>query len=385
MPLLAHPPSTRILGRSGTPGSGPLLILVAGIHGNEPGGVEAARALFRELAVRAPSLEGEVVAVAGNLGALAEGVRYRDHDLNRLWTRPRLEAIRAGAPPPGPDAGAEDAEQRSLLQVLDELLEGADDAVVVDLHSTSAGGGPFACISDTLRARSLALALPIPLVLGLEESIHGTLLEHLEREGRAMILLEGGQHTDPATARQMVSAIWLLMGELGMVSRATPRLAAARTHLETVTRKLPQVVEVIHRHGVTPDEGFEMAPGHLNFERVRAGAPLAVKTARAEAVSSPVDGLLLMPLYQSLGSDGFFVTRPVRGSWLSLSRWLRLLRIDLVLRRLPGVSPDPILPQRVLVDPAVARWGTLQLFHLAGFRRLPDREGLLYFTRRVEP
>lgn len=401
MPSLAHPPKTRCLGRHGSKEAGPLLLVIAGIHGNEPGGVLAVRALLDELWRSNLAFKGELVAVAGNMGALAEGVRYRDHDLNRLWTRPRLEAIRRGDPPaadiapahPNPgassfdasNAGAEDAEQRSLLALLDETLAGRDAAVVVDLHSTSAGGGPFVCISDTLRARSLALSLPIPVVLGLEESIHGTLLEYLEREGRATLLLEGGQHDDPSTPRQITSALWLLLGAMGVISPSAPRLELARAHLEVVTQNLPRVVEVIHRQGVAEADRFSMDRGHMNFERVRPGVRLATMGTPPRPVSSPVRGLLLMPLYQSLGSDGFFVTRPVRRPWLGVSRVFRLARVDAVLRRLPGVKPDPVLPHRVLVDPSVARWGTVNLFHLAGFRRLPDRDGHFYFTRRVEP
>ena len=37
---------------------------------------------------------------------------------------------------------------------------------------------PFVLMSDTLANRKLAFALPIPVILGLEESIDGTLLEH---------------------------------------------------------------------------------------------------------------------------------------------------------------------------------------------------------------
>ncbi|CAN5805262.1 hypothetical protein BH23GEM11_BH23GEM11_01680 [soil metagenome] len=364
----------------------PLLLIVAGMHGNEPGGVEAVQRVFGALNAMDAPLRGEVVALSGNRPALAAGVRHVAEDLNRLWTGGRVERLRAlDSPPPG----GEELEQWELLRALDELLRDRPDVVVLDLHSTSGPGAPFACISDTLRSRALALSLPLPLILGIEEAIKGTLLDHMEREGKAMLLVEGGQHDHPGTAGNLEAAIWLIMKELGMLpEQATPRapeidLVQLRMKLNRATRGLPRVLEVLHRHEIREGDDFLMDPGHANFDPVARGNPLATSTAGP--VMAPLRGLLLMPLYQPQGSDGFFLGRPVRRSWLGISTWLRALRVDRLLRRLPGVTPDPVLAERVEVDPAVARWGTVQLFHLAGFRRLPSAGDRLRFSRRPEP
>jgi succinylglutamate desuccinylase len=264
------------------------------------------------------------------------------------------------------------------------LLSDPLPQVVVDLHSTSGPGGPFVCISDTLKARELALSLPVPLLLGIEESIRGTLLDHLEREGRTMLLVEGGQHDDPHTPDHLESLIWLILDRLTMLPGPLPALLeTGRTRLVATTKDRPRVLEVRHRHEVTPKDHFEMNPGHGNFDRVHEGQPLA--RSIAGPIVAPESGYLVMPLYQPQGSDGFFIARPIRPAWLRVSTLFRLLRIDRILPRLPGVRPDPLLPLRLEVDPQVARWGTVPLFRLAGFRRLPDRDGKFRFTRRIEP
>jgi len=377
----------RVLGRHGAgEKAGPLLLIVAGVHGNEPGGILAVERLFEALESMQAPIRGEVVALSGNRPALATGVRYVAEDLNRLWTAGRVARLRALSMPP---EGGEEREQWELLLALDELLRDRPDAVVLDLHSTSGPGAPFACISDTLRSRALALALPLPLILGIEEAISGTLLDHMEREGKAMLLVEGGQHDHPATAGNLEATIWLIMRELGMLPEGSvpgdgeADLIEFRLRLNRATRGLPRVLEVVHRHEIRDGDEFLMDPGHANFDLVARGTPLAASAAGP--VVAPLPGLLLMPLYQPQGTDGFLVGRPIRRSWLGISTWLRALGVDRLLRRMPGVTPHPVLAERVEVDPSVARWGTVQLFHLAGFRLLPSPDEKLRFSRRPEP
>ncbi|MCB0813328.1 MAG: succinylglutamate desuccinylase/aspartoacylase family protein, partial [Flavobacteriales bacterium] len=57
----------RVLGRAGA--GDPCVLLFGGVHGNEPAGVFALQRLFQELGDR--KLTGTVVALAGNLNALA--------------------------------------------------------------------------------------------------------------------------------------------------------------------------------------------------------------------------------------------------------------------------------------------------------------------------
>jgi hypothetical protein len=372
----------RIIGRYDAGRHGPTVVVVAALHGNEPAGLAAAQAVVARLVDAQLPLRGRFVAVAGNLAALATRERYVDRDLNRLWSREEVDRART-ADPGGDDH--EGVERRALLGIFDELLaDPRTDPVVLDLHSTSASGGPFSCISDTLRSRALALATGVPLVLGLEEAIRGTLLEYLEELGHPLILIEGGQHDDPATAAVLEAAVWEALLTLGcLCAEEVPHLATHRARIVVSAGRLPRVVEVLYRHAIGPADGFRMRTGFANFTPVRRGEIVA--DDRRGPVTAPVSGLLLMPLYQPLGADGFFIGRPVRRTWLSVSTLFRAARVDRLLPHLPGVAHDPDRPQRLLVNPRVARFVPVQLFHLSGYRRLPSRGGRLVFTRRVEP
>jgi succinylglutamate desuccinylase len=52
-----------------------------------------------------------------------------------------------------------------------------------------------------------------------------------------------------------------------------------------------------------------MRPGYANFQPIRRGEHLADDASGP--VLAPEDGLILMPLYQSLGTDGFFLVQEV--------------------------------------------------------------------------
>jgi hypothetical protein len=76
-----------------------------------------------------------------------------------------------------------------------------------------------------------------------------------------------------------------------------------------------------------------------------------------------------MPLYQTLGNDGFFLARRVWGFWLALSALLRHLRAGRIVHWLPGVWRVPGKPHALFVNRHVARWYALPILHLLGFRR----------------
>jgi succinylglutamate desuccinylase len=353
---------------------GPTLVVVAGLHGNEPAGVEALERVAAALGSRAGRLRGRVVGVVGNRTALARGLRFVDRDLNRAWTAERVEALRnGGAAVPGRSLpAAEDAEQRELSRALDEVLAGARGPVfVLDLHTTSGEGGPFSTVADTLQNRTLALTLPVPLVLGLEELVEGTLHEYLGRRGCVTLAFESGQHQEAEAAKRAEAAIWLVAAAAGMLPEAAmPELTGARKTLARDGRGLPRVLEMRHRHPVSPDDGFRMRPGYRNFQRVQRGEALA--DDRAGEVRATESARILMPLYQVQGDDGFFVVREFRPFWLHLSHGLRRAGADRWVQWLPGVRRHPSRSGALVVNRRVARWLALPLLHLLGYRRHED-------------
>ena len=367
-----------VVGDLGDGAAGPTFVVVGGLHGNEPAGVRAAEAVVARCRADELVPRGRFVALAGNLGALGDGVRYRARDLNRLWTAQDLERVGA------PGAQDEEAERDALCVLLRSVVAAARGRVVVlDLHSTSADGAPFSIFGDTLSNRRLALRLPVPAILGLEERVHGTLLGWIGEQGHGAIGFEGGQHTDPSTARSCEAAIWILLEALGLVTAAeVPGLEELRAHLVATSAGLPQIVEVRHRHGVAPEDRFEMLPGFRNFQAVGRGERLA-RDARGDILAAE-RGRVLLPLYQGQGDDGFFLTRDVRPLWLAVSASLRRLGAARLAPLLPGIAQHPQTPARWLVDRRIARWRATDVLHLLGYRVCGETAEHLVVGRRPE-
>jgi succinylglutamate desuccinylase len=381
---LAQLQTERVLGRrtNGTPG--PLLIVTGGIHGNEPAGVIALRRVLKMLDERRPALRGELLALCGNRAALAKNVRYVDEDLNRVWSAERLRQL-ANADPARD--GSEQREQRELLAEIERALATPRESVVLfDLHSTSAGGPPFSLMGDTLQNRRIAFALGVPVLLGLEENVEGTLLEYCGERGLISVVLEGGQNQDARTIDHHESAVWLVLVAAGLLEREqVPDYDFHRTRLAGAGSGLPSVVEVLYRHGLSEGEDFRMLPGLNNFQNVEKDRLLAHSGANAEkAVLAPFGGVLLMPRYQGQGLDGFFLGRSVQPLWLGLSAWMRRLRLERVVGTLPGVRVVDPRSSTLEVDARVARFFTTEFFHLLGYRKRVRRDKSLLFTRRVE-
>src|SRR5687767_15790879 len=123
---------------------GPTLIIVGGIHGNEPAGVLAADRVWLRMQRRRAVLRGEVVLLRGNTRALEQRVRYINADLNRQWT---AENLRTAELERGTPEVSELLEQRELLTVIREAIDRARGEIYfVDLHTTSAHGQPFATV-----------------------------------------------------------------------------------------------------------------------------------------------------------------------------------------------------------------------------------------------
>ena len=67
---------------------------------------------------------------------------------------------------------------------------------------------------------------------------------------------------------------------------------------------------------------------------------------------------------------------------LRLARWLRHAKLDRIVHWLPGVSRSPDDRNMLIVNPKIARWFVVEIFHLLGFRRRRTIGGRLTFTRR---
>jgi len=373
---------------------GPLVLCIAALHGNEPAGMIALERVFDELCGTGLSMRGDLVGLCGNLQALGVGTRFVDEDLNRVWQRERVDAVleslnsdrSSGGGDRFPMVGsAELAEQRDLLAAIRDESRRARGAIhVLDLHTTSSESAPFATVGDTLQNRELALRLPVPLVLGLEEQIDGAMLQYFDRLGWRSIGIEGGQHTAESSIEAHEDVVWIMLEALGLIEAGSSSARKdRRVRLARQAEGLPRVVDVRYRHVVSEEDGFRMHSGFRNFDPVQAGDEVGAD--RAGPVRAAFAGRLFLPLYQRQGDDGFFIVRRLAPAWLVVSRLLRVAGADRVAPWLPGVRPHPARSDAVVV----ARWarnrGVIGLLHLMGFTARGESAGAVMVRRQEGP
>jgi succinylglutamate desuccinylase len=369
--------TSHVVGRITAEPAGPTVIAMVGIHGNEPSGLRAARRVLETIENAGILKGGEFVVLAGNLEALEKRQRFIDRDLNRQWTPQKIRQLRAGTGPQDAEAN----QQRELLEEFERIIEAARGPIhFLDLHTSSAEGPPFLTVGDTLRNRAFAENLPLPLILGLEEQVDGSLLEYLNNFGFVTLGVEAGQHDSEESVDRHEAVLWLALEAADMfVPNRTPELGPYRRMLRRASTGIPRVVEVRHRHAITPADEFRMDPGHVNFGAVSKGQAIACD--RLGPITVPENGMMLLPLYQGQGDDGFFVARQVRAAWLRVSSALRRLKVDWLIPSLPGVRRGGERDV-LIVDTRIARLYPLEIFHLFGFRKLRTSGDELLVSRR---
>lgn len=361
---------------------GPTFVAVAGMHGNEPAGIEAITRIREELEALDPKMSGTFIGLRGNLKALAAGQRFLDRDLNRRWFDRDVEQLLAKDPAYD---GPEDAEQRELLEILDKLIAGSPGPLVVlDLHSTSSRSAAFTVFSDTLANQPLGFGLRVPVILGLEEAIEGTMAGWLSDRGHVAIGFEGGQHGDPETTELQVAALWVGLVTTGLLERnEVPNYGRHLERLNQSARTFPRAVEILHRHAITPGDGFEMKPGYVSFQPVAEGEVVA--TDRGGEIRAPFAGRMMMPLYQGQGEDGFFLARELGPTRLSVSRTLRRVGADRLLPLVPGIERAPgrdDAGSSLRVRGGVSTGPVRELLRLCGYRRVREDQREFVFSRR---
>ncbi len=380
----------RVIGDYQGERNGPTLIVIGGIHGNEPAGLIAAQRILDRLDDEKPgAFAGRIVALAGNLTALADEdphLRYIETDLNRMWTPEMVHEARII---PENERSAEQREQLELLDVIETERAGAKGPVyVLDMHSVSSESPPFVFVEDSLPARRLAMRFEIPIILGFEEELRGLLVDYCTNTlGLTSLLIEGGVHEDPETADALEHAIRIALDAIGAwpVDSAydTPCPNAA---LDSFARGHGRLVyDVRFRHPIL-HEHFQVDPKLHAFDPVRREQTVVAIDGQ-QPITAPLNGLLFMPNRQPRafpGDDGFFVVRRVGYLWLRLSATIRSMGVlhRVVPMLAPGVSRHPDFPHRLLIDPDLAAALKREVFHLLGYRILKQGESQSMSKRR---
>jgi succinylglutamate desuccinylase len=308
----------RLIGRYSEGNKGPLLIVIGGMHGNEPAGIHAVESLVQMLEQEKEKnpgfdFKGAFVGLRGNLQAIEQGKRFNERDLNRSWVNKKIIDIESQV---YGDLIFEDKEIADLLAAIRAAIERFDarEVCVLDIHTTTASGGIFSIPNGSEKSLKLAKSMHAPVVLGMLDGIKGTSLHYFNNQywdlDMTSIVFEAGQHIEALSENRAISAMVSCLRELGCVHPTD-----VESHHDKILKQyaegLPEVTRLLYAHSIGQDDDFVMQPGFLNFQAIDSGTLLARDSNGP--IHADRSGLMLMPLYQAQGEDGFFLIEEVTG------------------------------------------------------------------------
>ena len=285
---------------------GPVLIVVAAIHGNENIGIDAVEKVIEVVEKHADFLAGRFIALKGNLPAIEKHERFIDEDMNRLWTTSMLDKIRRTSY--AELKTTERVQVKELLGILDPVFENnpKNNIIFLDLHTFSGERGMFTITHRDVNHIELLSQLRIPMIFGIEHTLRGTCMEFVDHVGQIGFAFESGRHDTDEAKYNAIAGLVLLLVSAGMLSASEiTNYIDYFEYLNNEVKSLPHKLDFLYKHVIEEGDDFEMKPGYRNFDSVKKGDWLA--TDRYGRVLAQEDGYLLMPLYQKKGNDGFFV------------------------------------------------------------------------------
>ena len=368
--------TNRIIGKIQSATKGPTVVFFAGIHGNEPAGVLGLQRVIGQIENDAIELQGNFYAIAGNLNALKKNLRYEVEDLNRMWTEENITNIKDATI----NSNAERKELLELYSIIKDIISNNKGPFYfIDLHTTSSETIPFITISDSLNNRKFASNFSTPVILGIEEYLEGPLLTYINEFGYISLGFEAGQHKNVESITNCEAFIWLLLQLTGCVTKKAIEKFNFFSDL-LLSNKQPNFYEINYRYALVDNEEFMMLNGFKNFENIKQHQVLAISNTKE--IKASTNGQLFMPLYQQQGKDGFFIIKSISRYWLRLSKIVRNLKLDNLLRILPGIKKDPTNKYTLIVNPTIAKFLAVRIFHLFGYRKIVTKKSKLYFIKR---
>ena len=278
-----------------------IIIFIASIHGNETSGSIALKKFFQEVRDSNIKMEGTVIGLIGNMSAAKNNMRYIDCDMNRMWTNNIINS----------KINNHTNEKKELLmlkELIDKIiaLKKKKNITIIDLHNTSSPNGVFTIVNN-LREKNLANSLKIPTINNLFSKVKGSLAAYYSDKGIASIVFEGGAIGDPASINNHEAGIWKILEKRNFITKDLIPKQALRNKKEMrdFSAKITGFYEVKYIYKIKGKEDFMMNPNMQNFEKLKKGQSIARN--QDGPITAPMNGHLLMPLYQKQGEEGFYI------------------------------------------------------------------------------
>lgn len=224
------------------------VVVLAGVHGNEPCGVNAFDRVVPDLQIQRGSVTFEI----GNPDALSQGKRFIDANLNRMFLPDSELSERARA-------SSEYRRSRELIP----LLESAD--TLLDIHASNTPNAiPFIiCEPGSFKT---ALSLPGSIISSGWDRLEPGGTDYLvNKKGGIAICIECGYAGDPASDDRAVKAIEAFLVSMGSIERADD------IYTEAPSKKFIEVYAIHHTtNNFRPERHFS------DFEQVKKGEVLGM-------------------------------------------------------------------------------------------------------------
>ena len=263
--------------------SGPRLLLLGAVHGNETVGSKEILKLKEALDNKKICLKSGCLTLMPvcNPLAHAKGVRYVEKNLNRL--------IRLYEKPSCP-------EEEFAHEVASEILK---NDYVLDLHSThNAGEPPFAFLDyPSAENQKLVAAVDVPYVICNWPEIYknAPITDYCTEycahaSGKSCITLECGYHYDAASQITASESIYNLLARFGMIDR----------QIKERTKKYLDLQEV-----VVKKRSGRLQKNYRHLDRVSAGEVIGIYDNGEKVVASK-NGYILIPNHEAADNTEWF-------------------------------------------------------------------------------
>lgn len=253
---------------------GPRVIVMGGIHGDEPCGVSAVKRLEREF--RAGQLQlaqGELLLITANHEAIEADQRSLVRNLNRLFKD---------------NSGEPDCYEVRRAEQLKPLL--AEAQYLLDLHSTTSPSPPFLMCEKE--------GLPIARQMGLDrvvlgwatlgaQALAGDTESWARSHGAIAFTLECGQHREPAAEGIAWRAALQFLSITGAIKAAEQVIAPAPLMLWLYATQLKESQDFVFSRTYTGFDALEEG------ELVGSDAAREYRTDRPGRIIFPVDPALV--------------------------------------------------------------------------------------------
>ncbi|MBI5306654.1 succinylglutamate desuccinylase/aspartoacylase family protein [Candidatus Wolfebacteria bacterium] len=250
---------------------GPTVILIAGIHGNEPAGILA----FEKLK-KIKLFYGKIYFIFGNLLAIKNKKRFIDADLNRLFisknqlTKKQIKS-------------REYNRSRKIMR----FLKKAD--VLLDIHSTSKKSPPFIICEQN--ANKIVSYFPFKIrCYGFGGIQTGSTDNYMNQNNKIGICIECGQHNDKNVSQRAINCVQILLNCLKMIKREK---------LKIKKQTIYKASEIY----ITKTDEFKLVKKFNNFEKISKRQLIALDGAKK--IISQKDQIIIFAKDCKKNEEGF--------------------------------------------------------------------------------